>query len=355
MQDYAMLRSALIGCGAIAREHLAVLSELKDVEVAAVCDLSPTRAEATAERFGIKRWYTNYEQLLHDIHPNLVHITTPPSAHFAIAQACLSSGVNVLCEKPMTTDYSDFGALKRLAIQNRCMLMENQNVRFEPAVQRIKALVASGRLGDILDVQIVLGLDLFGTDSPYVDVNVPHYSFGLRGGVIGDFLTHIACLVLLFTGSVVDLRTIWEKRTANSPLPADEFRSLIIGERATAFVSVCGHTKLSGFWMRLVGSQMHVEANLYESPRLILRRFRVGEPAFMSAVDGIAEARDVLGGTVAAFWRKLAGTSRYGGLRELVAQTYRSLKMRESQPISLDEIDEVARLVDSFARPEVKL
>ena len=47
------LTSVLIGCGAIAREHLAALASLKNVEVAAVCDLSAARAEATAERFRI--------------------------------------------------------------------------------------------------------------------------------------------------------------------------------------------------------------------------------------------------------------------------------------------------------------
>jgi predicted dehydrogenase len=349
------IKTVLIGCGAIAREHLAALAELKDVEVTAVCDLSAARAEATAARFGIKKWDTNYEQLIAEIRPDLVHITTPPSAHFGIAQTCLASGLNVLCEKPITVGYHDFEILKRLAIQNRCMLMENQNFRFHSSVQRIQALAASGNLGDILDVEIAVILNLFCADSPYVDRNVPHYSSALRGGVIGDFLTHIACLVRLFTGSVVDLRTIWKKHVAESPLPADEFRSLIKGERATAFVHFSGNAQPNGFWIRVVGTQMQVEANLFEPPRLTIRRFRVGEPALMSVIDGIAEARDVLGGTVAAFWRKLAGTGRYDGLRELTAQTYRSLKMRGTQPISLDEIDEVVRLVDSFTNSELRL
>ena len=50
---------------------------------------------------------------------------------------------------------------------------------------------------------------------------------------------------------------------------------------------------------------MQAEANLYEPPRLALRRFRVGEVALASLFDGIAEARDILRGTIVAFWRKL--------------------------------------------------
>ena len=100
---------------------------------------------------------------------------------------------------------------------------------------------------------------------------------------------------------------------------------------------------------------MQVETNLFEPPRFTTRRFRSGEPALTSVVDGIAEARDVLTGTVAGFWRKLGGTSSYDGLRELTARTYRSLEKREPQPIPLDEIDEIARLVDSFTAPDLKI
>ena len=40
---------------------------------------------------------------------------------------------------------------------------------------------------------------------------------------------------------------------------------------------------------------------------------------------GLLKSRDVLFGTVAAFWRKLAGTSNYDGLPELIARTYRAV------------------------------
>lgn len=349
------LKAVLIGCGAIAREHLAALVDLKGVEVAAVCDLSAARAEATAERFSVAKWYSNYEQMLADIKPDLVHITTPPSAHFPIAKICLSAGLNVLCEKPITVDYRDFVLLKQLAIQNRCMLMENQNLRFHSSIQRIQGLIASGRLGDVLEAQIFFFLNLFGRGSPYIDQNATHFGMALHGGVIGDFLPHITYLAHMFTGPVADVRTIWTKHIANSPLPADEFRGLIKGERATAFVGFSGNAQPNGFWVRVIGTKMQAEANLLEPPRLTLKRHREGEPALMSLVDGIVEARDVLKGTVAGFWRKLAGTSSYDGLPEFIARVYHSLDMREEQPVSIDEIDTVAQLVDRLAKPELKL
>src|SRR5207245_1848705 len=98
----------------------------------------------------------------------------------------------------------------------------------------INDLIRAGSLGDILDVQISLSLNILAPGSPYIDQNVTHFGLALPGGVIGDFLTHIAYLSYIFTGPIIDLRTIWTKHTVDSPLPADEFRGFIKGKRATA-------------------------------------------------------------------------------------------------------------------------
>jgi predicted dehydrogenase len=328
---------------------------LKNVEVAGVCDLSEARAEATAERFSIRKWYTSYERMLQDTKPDLVHLTTPPAGHFPIAKHCLSAGYNVLCEKPITIAYDQFLELKQLASQSHCILMENHNFRFHSSIRRIGDLIESGRLGEVVDVQIFLSLDILGRDSPYMDQNVPHSSMVLRGGVIGDFLTHIAYLAAMFVGPAVDLRTVWTKRVAASPLPADEFRGFIKGERATAYVGFSANAQPNGFWIRVSGTRMHVEADLYTPPRLTLRRLRSGEPALMNMIDGISESRAVLRGAIGGLWRKLGGTSSYDGLGELLARSYDALGKKKPPPVSIDDINEAARIVDRFTRSELKL
>jgi predicted dehydrogenase len=349
------LKGVIIGCGAIAREHLAALAALDNAEAIAVCDLSPARAEFTAERFGVAKWYSNYEQMLADIRPDLVHITTPPSSHFTIAKTCLAKGLNVLCEKPIAMGFQQFHQLKQLATEKTCALVENQNLRFHSSIKRMQELQSSGRLGDVLDMQICLSLNLMTPESPYIDLNAPHFSLSLRGGVIGDFLPHISYLAQMFTGPTIELRTIWTKRTPDTPLPADEFRGLIMGKRATAYVTFSGNTQLNGFWVRIIGSRIHAEANLFETPRITFRRYRSGEPALMTFIDGLAESRDVLRNTVAGFWRKLGGVTSYDGLPEFLARTYRAIEMREPMPVSLDEIDASVQLVDRFTNSAFKL
>jgi predicted dehydrogenase len=343
------LTGVLIGCGAIAREHLMVMAELDKVEIVAVCDISAARAESTAQRFGIAKWYTSHRDLLGDLQPDLVHITTPPASHLPIAKDVLAAGLNVFCEKPMTVQYSDFSTLRQLARDKGCMLMENQQNRFHSSVQRIEELIRSGELGDVLELQICLSLNITTDGSPYVDKNAPHFGLTLQGGIIGDFLPHIAYLAYMFTGKIIDVHTVWTKHKSDSPLPADEFRGMIKGEKTTAYVSFSGNAQPDGFLIRVVGTQMRVEVNLYEPPRLIVKRARSGEPALGTLIDGIAESRQALVGSVAGFLRKLGGTSSYDGLGEMISRTYRSIELREPQPISLDEMDEVAQLVDRLA------
>jgi predicted dehydrogenase len=349
------LKGVIIGCGAMAREHLAAVADLPNADIVALCDLSPIRAEAAADRFGVPAWYTSHQELLANVRPDLVHITTPPSAHFSIAEFCLSAGLNVLCEKPITVDHTEFSKLKHLALRNNCLLIENQNFRFHSSIRRIIDLVDAGTIGELVDLQVCICLNLFGVDSPYVDANSPHATSILSGGVIGDFLPHIAYLTYMFTNSVIDLRTIWVKRKGSSPLSTDEFRCIIKGERATAYVSFSGNSQPDGFWVRVTGTKAQAEANLFEPPRLVLRRVRSGEPALMRLVDGINEAGSVLKGSVVGFWRKLAGTSSYDGVAELIKKMYVAVETGGAQPVALDEIDETVRLVDRFAAGEFKL
>jgi predicted dehydrogenase len=346
------LTSVVIGCGAISRQHLAALAELKTVTVAAVCDISAARAEATAERFSIPKWYSSTAELFTVVRPDIVHITTPPSAHFSIAKECLEAGLNVLCEKPITVQYSELLELKALAIARGCFLMENQTYRFHSSIVRLLELIAMGDLGDILHVDVCIALKIASPGSPYTDPNAEHFSIALRGGVIGDFLPHIACLAHILVGRVGELRTIWLKRNPTSDLRADEFYGILKGERATATVSFSGNAQPNSFWVRVIGTQMHFEADLFEPPRMIIRRLRRVEPAMASFLNGLAESGRTRRGAVAGLFRKFAGTSSYDGLPELIARTYQALQTDGPQPISLTEIDEVSRLVDRFTSQE---
>src|SRR5262249_38675150 len=158
---------------------------------------------------------------------------------------------NVLCEKPITLAYEEFVELKRLATRSGLMLMENQNCRFNSSILRIIELVASGDFGEIVDVHVTVFLNINASSSRYVDRNAPHPCVGMRGGAIADFLPHIGYIVCMFAGPPCEVRTVWSKRVSDSLLPADEFRALIKGERATAYAAFSANAQPNGFWVRV--------------------------------------------------------------------------------------------------------
>src|SRR5689334_21726854 len=97
----ADLRVAVVGCGQIADAHLQEISKLKGSAVVAVCDRELDLAYQAAERFGIQHRYDDVNNMIAAMHPDVVHITTPPHTHLQLASACLKLGVHTYVEKPL--------------------------------------------------------------------------------------------------------------------------------------------------------------------------------------------------------------------------------------------------------------
>jgi UDP-N-acetyl-2-amino-2-deoxyglucuronate dehydrogenase len=76
----AALRAGIVGCGAIARNHLEAFAALENVEVAVVCDVDLSRAEATAAAWGVGRAVGSVEQLL-AAGVDIVSVCTPHPTH----------------------------------------------------------------------------------------------------------------------------------------------------------------------------------------------------------------------------------------------------------------------------------
>ena len=345
-------KAILIGTGAIAREHLLVLQRMPDVEVEAVCDLSPARAESTADRFKVGKWFTDLETMLGNTSADLIHITTPPQSHFPIAKRSLEAGLNVLCEKPITPDYKQFVTLKKLAESKGLHLFENHNYKHHSSILAIKKAIDNGELGEVVEVQVLIQLGIHGPGSVFVDNNVAHYSATLKGGVVGDFVTHISYLIQMFAGPNFSVSNFGLNYSGSASHREDEYRALLKGEKATAYVSFSGNSQPNGFYVRVNGTRAQIESNLFEPPRVSIRRLRGGAPPIATMKDGISEGLQIFKGSIAAFWRKLAGTGRYDGLGPYISSIYAFLDNRGASPLTLQQLDDCCRLVETLSKTE---
>lgn len=98
------MKLGMIGVGAIAARHLAILGETDpDVAVAAHLSRRLERAEAAAAQFG-GRAYDNLDMFVGEARPDAVIVTVPPSEHGAIERALIGARIPFLVEKPLAID-----------------------------------------------------------------------------------------------------------------------------------------------------------------------------------------------------------------------------------------------------------
>jgi myo-inositol 2-dehydrogenase / D-chiro-inositol 1-dehydrogenase len=97
------LRVACVGSGFIAGEHLRALGGLPDVEIVAVADTQPDRAEQAAARYGA-RSYGDGLTLLETEELDAVWLCVPPFAHGALEAAAIARGLPFFVEKPLALD-----------------------------------------------------------------------------------------------------------------------------------------------------------------------------------------------------------------------------------------------------------
>src|SRR5689334_22582928 len=142
-----MFKAAIIGCGKIADAHAAQIQRIKDCEIVADCDREELMAKQLFERFPVKHYFDNLEQLLEKSKPDVVHVTTPPASHYQIARQCLLQGVHVYVEKPFTLNAGEAAELIGLAERKGLRITAGHDDQFRPAAVRLRRMVRDGFLG----------------------------------------------------------------------------------------------------------------------------------------------------------------------------------------------------------------
>ena len=133
---------ALIGAGGMANGvHYPSLSECEDVNLVGLCDLVPSKLQATAERFEIEQTFTDYKQMLEKTSPDAVYVLMPPQHLFPLVIHCLSQQHHVFIEKPPGVTLHQTKEMARAAEKNGCKTMVGFNRRFIPLLQQVKSRV----------------------------------------------------------------------------------------------------------------------------------------------------------------------------------------------------------------------
>jgi len=143
------LRVGVIGCGRMGAFHVRNYAQLDCAQLVAVADPDPeARSRALAGSQVLE--FSDWRDLIEDADElDAVSITCPSEHHAEVALEALAAGLHVLVEKPIATTLPDALRMRGAAIEADRKLMVGHVERFNPAVEKLRELVADGRLGNV--------------------------------------------------------------------------------------------------------------------------------------------------------------------------------------------------------------
>jgi len=350
------LKVAIVGCGKIADAHAEQIRYVPDATLVAVCDREELMGRQLAERFGIARCFTDLDELLSQVRPDVVHVTTPPQSHHAIARRCLEQGSHVYVEKPFTADAREAEDLIALAEATGLRVTVGHDAQFSHATCRMRELVQQGYVGEpVVHMESYYGYDL--SDGAYARAFVGdrgHWVRRLPGGLLQNVISHgVARIAEFLCGKNPQIAA----HAFTSPALAsrgaddvfDELRVMIVDEaKTTATFTFSSRMRPSLHQFRIFGSRNALVVDELQQTVVKLRGARFKSyaerfvPPFLLAQQHLANAATNVRRFLASDFHMDAGKKR------LIAALYRSIEDGTAPPIPYSEILMTARLMDGI-------
>lgn len=151
------VRWGVVGPGRIAAKVVADFGHVPGAEVVAVASRSAERAQAFATEHGIARAHGSYRAIVEDEGVDVLYVATPHPQHRAVTLAAIAAGKAVLVEKAFTVTPAATREIVDAARARGVFVMEAMWTRFQPAIARLRDLVAEGAIGPVQSVQADLG------------------------------------------------------------------------------------------------------------------------------------------------------------------------------------------------------
>lgn len=182
---------ATLGTGVIANELAQALQALGG-NLYSVANRTYDKGLAFAEKYGIQKVYHHIDEVFEDPEVDIIYISTPHNTHIDYLRKALAAGKHVLCEKSITLNSQELEEAIALAEKNHVILAEAMTIYHMPIYQKLKALIASGKLGPLRMIQMN-----FGSYKEY-DMTNRFFNRQLAGGALLDIGVYALSFVRWF-------------------------------------------------------------------------------------------------------------------------------------------------------------
>jgi predicted dehydrogenase len=198
-------RIGIVGCGRVARIHLARLVAQPGVQIVGCADLNPDAAAALAATVpgGPVPTFVNHRELLERAAPQAVSIFTPHIAHYRPAMDALQAGCHVFVEKPLSTNSQEAVDITSLAKARGRTVGVGHQYRLRPSLIEARRRLAAGAIGRLRLVMAVLAQPWLAAHSSAADAW--RYDPKIAGGgILADAGDHLIDALLWTTGRVAE-------------------------------------------------------------------------------------------------------------------------------------------------------
>jgi predicted dehydrogenase len=143
------IRIGITGIHGYGATYFSTLLNNPNARITAICDINEGLARLTAEKFGVKAVFTDFNELLSKGDVDAIFIATPHFLHHEMTMAALEAGKHVLCEKPLAITAKDAYEMAEKAHAKGLLLGCHYNRRQSVHVKLLKDLLNKGKIGEV--------------------------------------------------------------------------------------------------------------------------------------------------------------------------------------------------------------
>jgi predicted dehydrogenase len=164
-------RVGVIGCGRISRFHVSGYRQVPEVAVVAGAEPVAAIREGFGQEFDVTALYADYHEMLAKEQLDLVSVCTWPPLHEEMVIAAAAAGVKgIICEKPMAVNLREADAMLAACERSGTRLVVNHQRRYNPTYRTARDLVASGEIGELIQVHGICMGDLLTDGTHNIDL-----------------------------------------------------------------------------------------------------------------------------------------------------------------------------------------
>jgi nucleoside-diphosphate-sugar epimerase/predicted dehydrogenase len=343
----AKLKVGIVGCGTIFHYHYAFIRSHGGATFCGVADRDEKALKKIRDMYGIEHCYTDLEEMIRTEGTDVIHITTPPQTHAALAETAIRNKNHVLIEKPMTLDYGSAARLYDLAKENNVSLCVDHNHLFDPWMLKGKEALKELKYEDIVYVESYYGInaqipEIMG----YRGADEISWIFSLPGGLFHDFIAHPLYLMLEYTGKPLKMETMAKSRGALFQDLTDELHIMVEGENAFGKLTISFNAKPFQHFVRVYHKKTLVNVD-FNYMTCVATPVRNMPGAVNKIVNNVGTAKNLTTQTFSNVFRFVTGKLKpYSGMQNLIHGFYDSIIQDKEPPVTQEKVLNVMRTID---------